>query len=250
MSGHSKWSTIKHKKAAQDAKRGKLFTKLIRAITSAARHGGGDPDANPALRLAMDKAGAANMPKDTVERAIKRGTGELEGVHYEENTYEGYGPGGVAIMVEVLTDNRNRTVAELRNIFTKANGNLGQDGCVAWMFDSRGQVIIDKSDVADEDDLLMVAVESGADDMQEEGDQFVLTCSPESLEDLKKALREAELPIAESELTRIPQNTVEVNGKEADQVLRLLEALEDQDDVQQVYANCDFSGETLAELGR
>jgi YebC/PmpR family DNA-binding regulatory protein len=248
MSGHSKWANVKHKKAAADAKRGKVFTKLSRAITTAAREGGGDPDMNPSLRLAIDKAKAQNMPNDNIDRAIKRGTGELDGVTYERIQYEGYGPGGVAVMVDVMTDNRNRTVAAIRHLFSKANGNLGQDGCVAWMFNTIGQVTLPASAVPDEDELMLVALEAGADDMTQEDDRYLIVCSTDALVALKEALHEAGFESFEAEVTKVPQNTVDVSGKEAVQVYKLLMALEDQDDVQQVHANCDFDDDTLASI--
>jgi YebC/PmpR family DNA-binding regulatory protein len=244
MSGHNKWSTIKHKKGAADAKRGKLFTKLARALTSSARQGGGDPDMNAALRAAVDKARAANMPKDNIEAAIKRGTGDLEGVTYETLTYEGYGPGGVAIMLDVMTDNRNRTVAEIRSVFTRANGALGTDGSVAWMFETLGQIVIPVDQVKNEDDLMLAALDAGADDVRRDDEQYVVTCAPSAFPGLQSALAKAGWSEPESaEVTRIAKNTVRVAGKDAEVVMRLLENLEDNDDVQQVYANCDIDDE-------
>jgi YebC/PmpR family DNA-binding regulatory protein len=248
MSGHSKWSTIKHKKAASDQKRGKVFTKLSRALMSAARQGGPDPDMNADLRLAIDKAKAQNMPNDNIERAIKRGSGDLDGAHYENVTYEGYGPGGVAVFVEAMTDNRNRTVAELRHAFNKANGNLGQDGCVAWMFDALGQIALPAKGI-DEDELLMAAVDGGADNLVREDDEFVITCPPDRLMPLKRALEAAGYTqIATAELTRVPQNLIRVEGDEAVQVFKLLTTLEDNDDVQQVFANADLDDDVIAGL--
>ncbi|MBN1947265.1 MAG: YebC/PmpR family DNA-binding transcriptional regulator [Bradymonadales bacterium] len=250
MSGHSKWSSIKHKKAALDSKRGKIFTKLIRAITVAAREGGGDPDSNATLRLAVDKARAQNMPKDSIEKAIKRGSGALDGANYESIQYEGYGPGGVAILVEVLTDNRNRTVADVRHIFTRANGSLGADGCVSWMFDLVGQIILAEDQVPDEDDLMLVALDHGADDIEHSEGQYVISCQPETLWGLKQALIEAGYTeIEQAEVTRVAKNTVNVEGKEAEQVIRLLTALEDHDDVQQVSCNCDIDDDLMEQFG-
>lgn len=249
MSGHSKWSTIKHKKAATDAKRGKIFTKLIRAITVAAKTGGGDPDANPPLRLAIDKAKAQNLPNDKIDKAISRGTGEIEGATYETLTYEGYAPGGIAVIAEVMTDNRNRTVAEIRNIFAKANGNLGQDGCVSWMFDLLGQIIVEGEQI-DEDDLMMAALEGGAEDVVREGDAFVVTCQPQQFDELKRSLVDAGFSdFVQAEVTQVPKSTIKVMGPEAEQVIRLVEALEDQDDVQTVHANFDIPDDELEALG-
>jgi len=248
MSGHNKWSTIKHKKGKADAQRGKLFTKLIKEITVAARMGGGDPDGNPRLRRAIDTAKGANMPRDNIARAVKKGTGELEGVDYVEFSYEGYGPGGVAVLVEVLTDNKNRTVADVRHIFSKNNGSLGEAGCVAWMFEAKG-VVTTAEDVTDEDAVFMAAAEAGADDIEaNDGGGFIVTCEPSSLEAVGAALAEAGLAVANSELTRVPQNTVPVEGRAVEQVMRLIDALEDNDDVQQVYANFDISDEELERL--
>ena len=250
MSGHNKWSQIKHKKAAVDSKRGKAFTKLIRQITVSAREGGGDPDANSALRLAIERARAANLPNDKIDLAIKRGTGTLEGVSYESLTYEGYGPGGVAVIAEVLTDNRNRTVAEIRHIFAKANGNLGQDGCVAWMFDSVGQLVISADLVPDEDDLMMVALDGGADDVVHDDNEFIVTCPPEKFMSLKRALGDGGFETLEqAEITRVAKNTVKLEGKEAQRVLKLVDTLEDNDDVQNVYANLELDAEVLRQLG-
>jgi len=249
MSGHSKWSTIKHKKAAQDAKRGRIFTRLIKEITIAARMGGGIPDHNPRLRAAIQEAKANNMPASNIERAIKKGTGELEGVSYEEITYEGYGPGGVAMMVEVITDNKNRTASEIRKIFAKANGNLGEVGCVSWIFENKGLIVVEKS-AASEEKLMEVALEAGADDIQDGGDSFEVITSPSAFQAVKEAIEKAGIPVASAKLDKIPQNTVPVKGKEAEQVLRLAEALEEHDDVQNVYANFDIDPETLASLGK
>ncbi|MBU0517213.1 MAG: YebC/PmpR family DNA-binding transcriptional regulator [Proteobacteria bacterium] len=248
MSGHSKWSTIKRKKGAADAKRGKIFTKLIREITVAARTGGGDPDGNPRLRTAILTAKAENMPKDNIDRAIKKGTGDLEGAAYEETIYEGYGPGGVAIMIETLTDNRNRTVSDVRHAFTKNGGNLGETNCVAFMFDKKGVITLAKSGM-DEDQLIEAALEAGAEDVNTQGDDFEVTCAPEDFEAVRQALEEAGFPILVAELSMIPQTTVELqDDKEAARVLRLMESLEDLDDVQHVSANFDIPDEIMERL--
>jgi YebC/PmpR family DNA-binding regulatory protein len=248
MSGHSKWSSIKHKKAAKDAKRGKLFTKMIKEITVAARMGGGDPNANPRLRTAINAAKAVSMPSENIERAVKKGTGELEGVAYEEVQYEGYGPAGVAIMVSVLTDNRNRTVAELRNVLGKHGGNLGETGCVGWMFSKRGVINVEKGAVAEER-LYEVAIDAGADDISSDAeDVFEITTPPDKLEDVKGALEAAGVAVASAEVTMVPQSTVTLRGREAEQTLKLLEALEDHDDVQNVAANVDVPQEEVERL--
>jgi YebC/PmpR family DNA-binding regulatory protein len=240
MSGHSKWHTIKHKKGALDAKRGKIFTKLIKEITVAARTGGsGDVDANARLRKAVNDAKAQNMPIDTITRAIKRGTGELEGVNYEEITYEGYGVGGVAVMVETMTDNRNRTVAELRHLFSKNGGNLGESGSVAWMFDKKGYIVVDK-DAKAEDELFEIALEAGADDMQAEDDVFEIYTAPENFEAVHEAIKAAGIEPQAAEVSMIPQNYTALEGADAKQMLKLYEALDDHDDVQKVYANFDI----------
>ncbi|HEX9961037.1 MAG TPA: YebC/PmpR family DNA-binding transcriptional regulator [Pyrinomonadaceae bacterium] len=240
MSGHSKWHTIKHKKGALDAKRGKIFTKLIKEITVAARTGGtGDVDANARLRKAVNDAKAQNMPIDTITRAIKRGTGELEGVNYEEITYEGYGVGGVAVMVETMTDNRNRTVAELRHLFSKNGGNLGESGSVAWIFDKKGYIVVDK-DAKAEDELFEIALEAGADDMQAEGDVFEIYTAPENFEAVHEAIKAAGVEPQAAEVSMIPQNYTALEGMDAKQMLKLYEALDDHDDVQKVYANFDI----------
>ncbi len=244
MSGHSKWSTIKHKKGAADAKRGKIFTKLIKEVTTSARIGGGDPSGNPRLRKAIDEAKSNNMPADNIDRAIKKGTGELEGVVYEEVTYEGYGPEGVAVLVEVMTDNKNRTVADLRHMFSKFNGNLGENGCVAWMFDSVGLIIVDKA-AATEDQLIEAALEAGAEDIDEEGDQFEVRTAVESYDAVHKAIVEAGIKTARAELTRLPQTTVKLGGKHARTMLKLYTNLDDHDDVQNVYANFDIPDSIL-----
>jgi YebC/PmpR family DNA-binding regulatory protein len=247
MSGHSKWSTIKHKKGAADARRGKIFTKLIKEITVASRTGGGDPGGNPRLRSAIAAAKAENMPKDKIDRAIKKGTGELPGVSYEEATFEGYGPGGVAVLVEILSDNRKRTVADIRHIFSKNAGNLGEAGCVAWMFDKKGLMLFDKQSV-DEEKLLNAALEAGALDVQEREKEFEVTTSPPEFEPVKKILEEKGLSSSYAEITMVPQSTVRLTGKEAHQMLRLMESLEDSEDVQHVYANFDIPEEEMEQL--
>ncbi len=238
MSGHSKWSTIKHKKGRADAQRGKLFTKLIRDITTAARSGGGDLNANHSLRTAVQKAKEANMPNDTVKKAILRGTGELAGGNYEEITYEGYGPKGVAIMVELVTDNRNRTAAEMRNIFSKRGGSLGESGCVAWMFSQKGQIIINKEKI-DEGALMDIVLEAGAEDINDEDGFFDVLTPPDRFSVVKEALENAGVEYEMAEVSRIPQNTVDVSGADARKILRLLEALEEHEDVQNVFSNFD-----------
>ncbi len=245
MSGHSKWATTKHKKAAIDAKRGKIFTKIGKEIIVAAKLGGGDVNGNPRLRTAVAKAKAVSMPADNIKRAIQRGTGELEGASYEEITYEGYGPGGVAVIVEVLTDNRNRTVSEIRNIFGKGGGNMGEAGCVAWMFNKKGYLVVSKAK-SDEDKLMTLVLDAGAEDMQTEDDNFVITTAPNDFEKVKKAIEDAGVPLEAAEVTMIPQTYVKLEGKEAQQMLRLMETLEDSDDVQNVYANFDIPEEILS----
>ncbi len=249
MSGHSKWHSIKHKKAREDAKRGKVFTKLIRELTVSARAGGGDPSMNPRLRTAIDRAKAENMPADNIDRAIKKGTGDLEGVRYEEHTYEGYGPGGTAILVEVMTDNKNRCTAEIRHIFSKQNGNLGENGCVSWIFEKRGYISI-PSDTVDEETLMDIALEAGADDIVEdkEDKQFEVYTPPESFQAVKEALTAKGVTWQAADITMIPKNTVRLQGKEAEQTLRLMDALEDNDDVQNVYSNFDISKEVMESL--
>jgi len=244
MSGHSKWSSIKHKKAAKDAKRGKLFTKLIKEITVAARMGGGDINANPRLRTAVLTARAASMPGDNIERAVKKGTGEIEGVTYEEIHYEGYGPGGAAIMVQVLTDNKNRTVQEIRRLFAKHGGNLGENGCVAWMFDKKGLITVDKVKI-EEDRLISLALDAGAEDVREEGGLFEIVTRPEDFEKVREHLQRQGVPVLEGQVTMIPKNTVALAGASAEQILKLTEELEDHDDVQSVAANFDIPDELL-----
>lgn len=244
MSGHNKWSTIKHKKGAADAKRGKLFSKLIKEITVAARMGGGDQDSNPRLRTAVAAARAANMPKDNISKAIKRGTGEIEGAAYEEITYEGYGPGGVAVMVEALTDNKNRTVAHVRFCFEKYNGNLGETGCVSWMFDKKGLIVV-TAEGLDEDTVMELALESGAEDVTSDGDTFEITTQPADFEMVRAAVEEKEWKIELAEVTFIPQNTVKLEGKKADQMLKMMDLLDDSEDLQRVHANFDISEEDM-----
>jgi len=247
MSGHSKWSTIKHKKAAKDAKRGKLFTKLIKEITVAAKLGGGDINANPRLRTAVLTARQNSMPTDNIDRAIKKGTGELEGVTYEEVAYEGYGPGGAAVLVMAMTDNRNRTVAEIRRLFTKHGGSMGESGCVAWMFHKRGVLSVEKGK-AEEERVMEVALEAGADDVTDTGDNFEIITKPEGFEAVKTALQGAAIPTASAEVAMVPENTVSLSGKDAEQVMKLLEELDDHDDVQSVASNADFSQEDIERL--
>jgi YebC/PmpR family DNA-binding regulatory protein len=247
MSGHSKWSTIKRKKGAADAKRGKAFTKIIKEIMVAARFGGSDINSNSRLRAAVTAAKAENMPKDNIERAIKKGTGELEGVNYEDLTYEGYGPGGVAMILEVLTDNKNRTVADVRHVFSKHNGNLGETGCVSWMFEKKGLIVIDKSN-ANEDRLIEVALDAGALDVKDTDKDFELVVPPPNFEEVKKALENAGFKFNYAEVTLVPQSTIRLTGKEAEQMLKLMEGLEDSDDVQKVYANFDITDEEMERL--
>ncbi len=247
MSGHSKWANIKHKKAAVDAKRGKVFTKLIRELTVAAKHGGGDPESNPRLRTAISTAKNANMPNDTIERAIKRGTQEVGGDDFHELMYEGYGPGGSAVLVQTLTDNKNRTVADVRRIFTKHGGSLGENGCVAWMFHMKGRIGFDKASV-DEDQIFEIALEAGADDVITEDNELVVVSPPEAFEDVKGAIEAASLKYDSAVVTMIPENSVKIDGKEAEHMLRLMEALEDSDDVQNVYSNFDVPDELIESM--
>ena len=246
MAGHNKWSQIKRKKAVNDAKRGQMFTKLIREITVAARSGAGDPDFNPRLRLAVDAAKSANMPAENIDRAIKRGTGELEGVNYEEITYEGYGPGGVALFIETLTDNQNRTVAEVRHILDKNGGNLGTSGSVAWQFDRCGLVYV-AGEAADEERIFEAAIEAGATDVAAEGGEFVVSTEAADLHEVQTRLGQAGLEIASAQLSMVAKNEVEVSNKDGEKLIRLLEALDDHDDVQQVYSNADLGDDVLAE---
>ena len=244
MSGHSKWSSIKHKKGAVDAKRGKIFTKLIKELTVAARMGGGDPGGNPRLRTAILAAKAENMPKDNIERAIKKGTGELEGVSYEEVSYEGYGPGGVAMLIECLTDNKNRAVSEIKHMMDRHGGSLGEPGCVSWMFEKKGLIIIDKDNV-DEEKLLDLALESGAEDVKEEEQEFEVLINPADFEAVKQAFDDAQISYSLAEVSMVPQNTVNLDGKKAEQMIKLMEALEDNDDISNVYANFDIADEVM-----
>ncbi len=246
MSGHSKWHSIKHKKAAADSKRGRIFTRLIKEMTAAARVGGGDADANPRLRLAIATAKSNNMPAENIKRAVMRGTGELPGVSYEDVNYEGYGPGGVAIYMHVLTDNKNRTVAELRHILSKNGGNLGESGCVGWMFDRKGYFVVEKS-TADEEQLLDIALGAGADDMREDGSNFEILSAPENYDTVRSALESAKIPTAAAEISMLPQNYVKLEGKNAQIMLKLMEALEDHEDIQNVWANFDIDEAELKE---
>lgn len=249
MSGHSKWANIKHKKAAVDAKRGKVFTKLIRELTVAAKHGGGDIESNPRLRTAVSTAKNANMPNDTIDRAIKRGTQEVGGDDFHELMYEGYGPGGSAVLVQTLTDNKNRTVADVRRIFTKHGGNLGENGCVAWMFHMKGRIGFEKAKV-DEDQIFEIALEAGADDVNTEDNELVVVTPPESFEEVKGALEAASIGFDSAIITMIPETSVKIDGKEAEHMLKLMEALEDSDDVQNVYSNFDIPEELIESMAQ
>ena len=245
MAGHSKWAQIKRKKAVTDARRGQLWTKLLKEVTVAARMGGGDPDGNPRLRTAIQEAKGANCPNDNIDRAIKRGTGELEGVSYEEVTYEGYGPGGVAILVEVVTDNRNRSVAEIRHLFSKSGGNLGENGCVAWMFDKKGLFAVDKTQMSEEE-FMELALEIEAEDISIEEETYEIYSQPELFGALQEELEQRQVSLVARELAMLPQNQIKVEADKAPQVLRLMEALEDQEDVQHVWANFDIDADVLA----
>ena len=245
MAGHSKWKQIKHYKAATDAKRGALFTKLIREITMAAKQGGGDPNGNARLRTAIDAAKAKSMPKDNIERAIKKGTGELEGETYSEVTYEGYGPAGVAIIVDAVTDNPTRTVADVRHKFSRGGGNMGASNSVAWMFERKGQIVVPAAKL-DEDTVMEIALDAGAEDLRREEDLYVITTQPNDLHAVRSALEAKKLTIEEAEIAMLPKNTVKVEGKDADSVLKLIEALEDLDDVQKVWANFDIDVADMA----
>ena len=248
MSGHSKWATTKRKKAAIDAKRGKMFTKITKEITVAARLGGGDPDGNPRLRTAIDKAKGVSMPADNIKRAIQKGTGELPGVAYEETTYEGYGPSGVAIIVEVMTDNKNRTVSEVRHIMEKLGKGMGENGCVSWMFHKKGYLVVSREN-ADEEKLMGIVLDAGAEDMKTEDDTFEITTAPADFDRVKKALDDAGIATEVAEVTMVPQTYVRIEGqKEAAQMMRLMEALEDHDDVQRVSSNLDVTDEVLAKI--
>lgn len=246
MSGHSKWHSIKHKKGAADAKRGKLFTRLIREITVAAREKGGDPDSNPRLRKAISDAKSANMPNDNIDRAVRRGTGEEEGVEYEEITYEAYGPGGVAVLIETMTDNRNRTVAELRHLLSKNSGNLGESGSVGWLFDRCGYIVVDKK-AKSEEELFEIAIEAGAEDVKEDEGNFEIITSQEDFETVRDAVVGSGVEPEVAEISMIPQNYVKLEGPDARQMLKLYDAIDDHDDVQNVYANFDIDEELLEE---
>ncbi len=243
MSGHSKWASIKHKKAATDAKRGKIFTRMIKEIMIAAKQGGGDPDANPRLRTAVDNAKSVNMPNDNIKKAILRGTGELEGVNYEDISYEGYGPGGVAILIECLTDNNNRTVAEVRHVLGKYNGNLGESGCVGWMFTKKGEILVGK-DKTGEDELMEIILENGAEDMTDDDDNFIVTTAPENLNQVSDAIK-TNIEIVSSEHSMIPSTYIQLEEKQAHQMLKLLDKIEEIDDVQNVWTNFDVDPEIL-----
>ena len=247
MSGHSKWATTKHKKMAIDAKRGKIFTKVIKEITVAARAGGGDPDGNPRLRTVILKAKEANMPADNIKKAIQRGTGELPGITYEESTFEGYGPGGVALLISIMTDNKNRTVPEIRHMLSKHGGNMGEVGCVSWMFHKKGYIVVEGGKV-EEDSLMSLVLEAGAEDMRRDGDNFEIITAPGEFEKVKGIIENSGISIAMSEVTMIPQNYIDLDNKTSEQVLRLVEALEDHDDVQNVYVNLNVRDEVLNKI--
>ena len=249
MSGHSKWATTKHKKAAADQKRGKVFTKITKEITVAARLGGGDPDGNPRLRTAIEKAKEANMPQENLKRAIQKGTGELPGVTYDEIIYEGYGPGGVALLIECLTDNKNRSVAEVRHILSKNNGAMGEAGCVSWMFNQKGYIVVDKAN-AGEDELMTIALEAGAEDVKSDPEEpnYEVVTQPQDFETVKKAIEGKGIKMEAADITMIPQTYVMLAGKEAEQMVRLMDALEDNDDVQNVYANFDIPDEVMEKM--
>ncbi len=248
MSGHNKWSSIKHRKGAQDAKRGKMFTKFIKEITMAAREGGGDPNSNARLRTAIATAKSGSMPNDNIDRAIKKGTGELEGGQFEEITYEGYGPGGVALLIETVSDNRNRTTAEVRHCLSKNNGNLGENGCVSWMFDRCGSITIEGENL-DEDEVMEFGLElDGFKDLEKDGDSITISTEMTSLYSIREALAEKGYNVTEAKLNRIPQNTVQIEGKKAQQLFKLMDMLEDNDDVQDVYANYEIDDEEMERL--
>jgi YebC/PmpR family DNA-binding regulatory protein len=246
MSGHSKWSQIKHKKANTDSKRGKAFTKIVKEISVAARSGGGDPDGNPRLRTAIEKAKEANMPSDNIKKAVMKGTGELPGTTYEESVYEGYGPGGAALLIEALTDNKNRTVSEIRHILSKNGGSLGEAGCVAWMFEKKGYLLVEKSK-ADEDTLLSLVLDAGAEDMENDPaeDDYEISTSPDNLNNVREALSKGGIEVRVAEVTMLPKSYVPLEGSASEQMVRLLGALEDNEDVQNVYSNSDISDETV-----
>ncbi|HUK57216.1 MAG TPA: YebC/PmpR family DNA-binding transcriptional regulator [Nitrospiria bacterium] len=247
MGGHSHWSTIKRKKGAEDAKRGKVFTKIIREITTAARVGGGDPNGNPRLRLAIVKAKDVNMPADNIKKAIQRGTGELPGVHYEEAVYEGYGPGGVALLIETTSDNKNRSVSEIRNLLEKNGGRMADAGSVAWMFHRKGRIVVDKSK-ADEEKLMNLVLEAGAEDLRTEDDSFEVITPPHDFEHVRKVLDGQKIEMVSAEVASIPQNYVNLQGKDAEQMLKLMEALEDHDDVQNIHANFDIPQDVMEKV--
>jgi YebC/PmpR family DNA-binding regulatory protein len=247
MSGHSKWATTKRKKAVIDAKRGKIFTKITKEIAVAAKIGGGDPDGNARLRTAILKAKEANMPADNIKKAVMKGTGELPGVSYEETTYEGYGPNGVAILIEIMTDNKNRTVAEIRKTFTRHGGNMGEAGCVSWMFHKKGYIVVERSK-ADEDRLMSLALDAGAEDMKSDNNNFEIVTVPKDFEKVKDVLKQNNIEMSVSEITMVPQSYIKLDGKEAEQMLKLMEELEDHDDVQNVYANFDIPEEIMAKV--
>ena len=251
MSGHSKWAQIKHKKAHTDAKRGKVFTKIVKEIATAAKLGGGDPEGNPRLRTAIDNAKEVNMPHDNIKKAIMKGTGELPGVSYEEYLYEGYGPSGVAVMVEVMTDNKNRTVPEIRHIMAKNGGSLGESGCVSWIFEKRGYILVSKTTTS-EDVLMTVALDAGAEDMKNDPqeDNFEVISAPEDFAAVKKAIEKAGLPVESAEVTMLPKTYVVLDAKAADQMVRLIDALEDNDDVQNVYANFDIPDDVAEKINK
>jgi YebC/PmpR family DNA-binding regulatory protein len=251
MSGHSKWAQIKHKKAHTDAKRGRIFTQIVKEISVAARLGGGDPDGNPRLRLAIEKAKDVNMPHDNIKRAIMKGTGELPGTSYEEFTYEGYGPAGVAVLIEVLTDNKNRTLPEIRHIMSKHGGNLGEAGCVAWMFEKKGYLLVEKTKI-DEETLMAVALDAGAEDLKNDPreDNYEVITAPEDLARVKNAIEGANIPVSLAETTMLPRSYVILDEKAAEQMMRLTEALEENEDVQNVYANFDIPDEVMTKVGK
>jgi YebC/PmpR family DNA-binding regulatory protein len=251
VSGHSKWAQVKHKKAVVDAKKGKIFTKIVKEISVAARLGGGDTEGNPRLRVAIDKAKEVNMPQENIKRAIMKGTGELPGVSYEESIYEGYGPGGTAILLEVLTDNKNRTVSEIRHIMTKHGGNLGEAGCVSWMFEKKGYIIVEKTKT-DEDSLMSVALEAGAEDMKNDPgeDSYEIITAPEDMNKVKASLEAAGISLSLAEITMLPKSYVALDGKSAEVMIRLVDALEDHEDVQNVYTNFDVPEEVMAKVGK
>jgi YebC/PmpR family DNA-binding regulatory protein len=251
VSGHSKWAQIKHKKASTDAKRGKIFTKIVKELTVAARIGGGDVSGNPRLRTAIEKAKEVNMPADNIKRAIMKGTGELPGVNYEELVYEGYGPGGAAILMEILTDNKNRTSSEIRHIMTKNGGNLGESGCVAWMFQKKGYILVDKTKI-DEDSLMSIVLDAGAEDMKNDPkeESFEIITSPENMNIVKSSIEKAGIPVSFAEITMLPKNYATLDGKNAEQMIRLIEALEDHDDIQNVYTNFDAPDEVISKVGK